>query len=41
MRTIDKIQTAAAAFVVGRDDAREIPANPKEARNQAFLEKVL
>ena len=39
MTTINKIQTAAEGFVVERGDAREILANPKEARTQAFLEK--
>jgi len=41
MKTINKVQTKAAGFVVERGDAREILANPKEARTQAFLEKVL
>jgi ABC-type microcin C transport system duplicated ATPase subunit YejF len=41
MKTINKIQTATAGFVVERGDAREILANPQEARAQAFLEKGL
>jgi polar amino acid transport system ATP-binding protein len=28
-------------FVVERGDAREVLRNPKEARTQAFLEKVI
>jgi ABC-type microcin C transport system duplicated ATPase subunit YejF len=41
MKTINKIQTTAAGFVVERGDARWILANPKEARTQAFLAKGL
>ena len=41
MKTINKIQTAAAGLEVERGDAREILANPKEARTQAFLKQVL
>jgi polar amino acid transport system ATP-binding protein len=41
MKTTNKIQTAAAGFVVERGDAREVLSKPKEARTQAFLEQVL
>jgi polar amino acid transport system ATP-binding protein len=41
MKTINKIQTAAAGFVVERGDAREVLSNPQEPRTQAFLEQVL
>lgn len=41
MKTITKVRTAAAGFLVERGDARDIPANPKETRTQAFPEKVL
>jgi ABC-type microcin C transport system duplicated ATPase subunit YejF len=41
MKTINKIQTAAAGFVVERGDARWILVNPKEARTQTLPEKVL
>lgn len=41
MKTIKKVKTAAAGFVVERGDVREILANPKETRTRAFPEKVL
>jgi hypothetical protein len=41
MKTINKIQTAAAGLVMERGDARWIVANPKEARTQTLPEKVL
>ena len=41
MKTINKIQTAAAGLEVERTDTRRILANPKEARSQALPEKVL
>lgn len=41
MKTINKIQTAAAGLVMERGDAGDILAHPKEARNQAVLEQVL
>ncbi|MHC6219441.1 hypothetical protein [Arthrobacter sp. MMS24-S77] len=41
MKTINKVRTATAGFLVERGDAGDIPARPIEARNQAFLEQVL
>jgi hypothetical protein len=41
MKTINKVRTVAAGFLVERGDAGDIPAHPKEARNQAVLEQVL
>ena len=41
MKTINKVRTAAAGFLVERGEARWIVANPKEARTQTLPEKVL
>lgn len=41
MKTINKVRTTAAGFLVERGDARDILAHPKEASNHAVLERVI